>query len=144
MAVLRGPEHIFEMTNPLYQELIGGRDAIGSSVRETIPESEAQGFAALLDNVYRTGETFLAHSQAIDLARSPGQPLERRYLDFVYQAVRESDGAISGIMVLGVDVTDRKLAEDALRTTEKLAAVGRLATSIAAALDTNGQAGEPV
>lgn len=29
------------------------------------------------------------------------------------------------------DVTDRKLAEDALRTTEKLAAVGRLATSIA-------------
>lgn len=131
MAVLRGPEHIFEMTNPLYQELIGGRDAIGRSVRATIPESEAQGFPALLDNVYRTGETFLAHSQAIDLARSPGQPLERRYLDFVYQAVRESDGAISGIMVLGVDVTDRKLAEDALRTTEKLAAVGRLATSIA-------------
>ena len=41
------------------------------------------------------------------------------------------DGRISGIIVLGVDVTERKRAEDALRNTEKLAAVGRLAASIA-------------
>jgi len=50
---------------------------------------------------------------------------------FAHQAIREPDGAISGIMVLGVDVTQRKQAEDAMRTTEKLVAVGRLAASIA-------------
>jgi len=130
MAVLHGPDHTFERTNPLYQELVG-REVLGKSVREAIPEAEAQGFLALLDGVYRTGDTFSAHSQPIDIVRSSGRPREHRYLDFVYQAIREPDGAISGIMVLGVDVTQRKQAEDALRTTEKLVAVGRLAASIA-------------
>jgi len=130
MAVLHGPDHTFERTNPLYQELVG-REVLGKSVREALPKAESQGFLALLDGVYRTGESLAASSQPIELARRSGQPLERRYVDFVYQAIREPDGAISGIMVLGVDVTQRKQAEDALRTTEKLVAVGRLAASIA-------------
>jgi len=41
-----------------------------------------------------------------------------RYVDFVYQPLRESDGTISGINVLGVDITDRKLATEALLQTE--------------------------
>ena len=64
-------------------------------------------------------------------ALNSGGPLERHYLDFVYQAIREPDDTISGIIVLGVDITDRKRAEDTLRSTEKLTAVGRLASSIA-------------
>ena len=44
--------------------------------------------------------------------------------------MRESDGTISGIIVLGVDVTESKRAEQ-VRQTEKLAAVVRLASSIA-------------
>jgi signal transduction histidine kinase len=67
----------------------------------------------------------------IHLARTVGQSLEERFLDFVYQPVREADGTISGIIVLGVDVTESKRAEKALIQTEKLAAVGRLASSIA-------------
>jgi signal transduction histidine kinase len=58
-------------------------------------------------------------------------PLEERFLDFVYQPRREADGTISGIIALGVDVTESKRAELALMQTEKLAAVGRLASSIA-------------
>ena len=81
--------------------------------------------------MYQTGEPFFAQSYPVDIQRSSGQPLERRFLDFVYQAMREPDRRISGIIVLGVDVTERKRAEEALRNTEKLAAVGRLAASIA-------------
>ena len=40
--------------------------------------------------MYQTGEPFIAHSYPIDLQRTTGQPLERRYLDFVYQAMREA------------------------------------------------------
>jgi len=130
-AVLRGPEHIFEMTNPLYQELIGHRSVIGKPIREAIPEAEEQGFIALLDKVYQTGEPFIGRGTRISLARSAGEPLEDRYLDFVYQAMRHADGTISGIIALGVDVTESKRAEMALIKTEKLAAVGRLASSIA-------------
>ncbi len=131
LAVLRGPEHVFSLYNPPYQELIGQRNAIGKPVAEAVPEARAQGFIEVLDRVYQTGESFTAHTYPIDLQRSPGGPLERRYLDFVYQAIREADNSISGIIVLGVDVTERKRTEDILRTTEKLTAVGRLASSIA-------------
>jgi len=65
------------------------------------------------------------------LARSASQLLEVRYLDFVYQPRREQDGTISGIIVLGVDVTESKRAEQVLLQSEKLNAVGRLASSIA-------------
>jgi signal transduction histidine kinase len=131
LAVLRGPRHVFELHNPPYSELIGGRNVVGKPVIQAIPESKNQGIVSILDRVYQTGEPFSAHNFPIDLQRSSGQPLERRFLDFTYQAMREPGGSISGIIVLGVDVTDRVLAEQALRNTEKLAAVGRLAASIA-------------
>jgi PAS domain S-box-containing protein len=130
-AVLRGPDYIFEMINPLYQELMGQRDLIGKSVREAVPEAEGQGFIALLDEVYRSGKSFVGRRTPIHLARTASQPLEERFLDFVYQPRREPDGTISGIIALGVDVTESKRAELALMQTEKLAAVGRLASSIA-------------
>jgi len=45
------------------------------------------------------------------------------------QPLREANGNVSGIIVLGVDVTDRKMAQDALLQAEKLAAVGLMASS---------------
>jgi PAS domain S-box-containing protein len=130
-VVLRGPEYVFEMINPLYQELIGQRPVIGKSIREALPEAEGQGFIAILDDVYKTGKPFVGRRSPIHLARTASQPLEERFLDFVYQPWREADGTISGIIALGVDVTESKRAELALMQTEKLAAVGRLASSIA-------------
>ena len=130
-AVLRGPEHVFEMVNPPYQELIGQRDLLGKTVREAVPEAAEQGFIALLDEVYRTGQPYVGRGTPIQLARGASQPLEVRYLDFVYQPRREQDGTVSGIIVLGVDVTESKRAEQVLLQSEKLNAVGRLASSIA-------------
>jgi signal transduction histidine kinase len=128
---MRGPNHVFDMTNRQYQELIGNRDVLGKSACEAIPEAVEQGFITILDAVYQTGEPFAANSLLINLARTPGEPLEARYVDFVYQPMREADGTISGILALGVDVTERRRTENALLQSEKLAAVGRLSASIA-------------
>ncbi|AXC10983.1 Chemotaxis protein methyltransferase CheR [Acidisarcina polymorpha] len=130
MALLRGPDHIFEVTNPLYQELIGGRTVIGKPIRSALPETAQQDLIDALDQVYRTGEPFTAHGHSIDFARHSGQPLERRYLNLTYQPMRDADGNVSGVILLGVDVTEARKAEEALRQSEKLAAVGRLAASI--------------
>lgn len=130
-AVLSGSEHRFEMVNRPYQELIGQRAVVGKTVQEAVPEAEAQGFIALLDGVYRTGEAFVGRGTPIKLARGVSQALEMRYLDFVYQPRREADGSTSGVIVLGVDVTESKRAEQVLLVSEKLNAVGRLASSIA-------------
>lgn len=79
-AVLRGPQHVFELTNPLYQDLIG-RDVIGRPAHDAVPEAEGQGFIALLDHVYQTGEPFVGRAIPINLAQTAGQPLEERFLD---------------------------------------------------------------
>ncbi len=130
-AALGGPEHRYELLNPPYRELIGQRDALGKTVREAVPEAEEQGFVELLDRVYQSGEPFVGHDMPIQLMRSKSQELELRYLDFVYQPRRNAEGIITGVIVLGIDVTENRRAEQLLLQSEKLNAVGRLASSIA-------------
>jgi PAS domain S-box-containing protein len=119
MAMVRGPNHVFELMNASYLQLVGHRDLIGKPVREALPEVEGQGFFELLDQVYRSGEPFTGRSMRIGLQREPGAPVEERLLDFVFAPVREPDGQVGGIFAEGYDVTDRHLAADALRESEE-------------------------
>lgn len=131
VAVLGGPDHVFEMVNASYQKIVARRDVLGKRVRDAVPEAERQRFITLLDGVYRTGEPFVVRGAAVELSRMPSAGPEVRYLDFVYRPRREADGRISGVIVLGVDVTEKRHAEQLLLQSEKLRAVGRLASSIA-------------
>lgn len=130
-AVLGGPSHIFEMINPLYQDLVGDRGVLGKSVLEAVPESEEQGFIAILDKVYQTGVPFVGHNFPIKLNRRGSSSSELRYLNFVYQPRLDPNGRTSGVIVVGVDVTEGRRSEQLLQQSEKLAAVGRLASSMA-------------
>lgn len=118
MAMLSGPDHVFELTNAAYMQMVGHRDVIGLPVRDALPDVEGQGFFELLDQVYATGERFVGSAIKAIIQRSPGAPKERRFMDLVYQPVRDQAGAVIGIFVQGVDVTDRLAAEEALRQSE--------------------------
>ncbi|WP_435017588.1 PAS domain S-box protein [Tundrisphaera sp. TA3] len=113
MAVLAGPDHVFERVNERYFELIGGRDVVGMPVREALPEIAGQGFLELLDRVYRTGEPYAGTGHRVLIARAGG--LEERVLDFVYQPIKVAAGVITGVLVQGIDTTERVRAEAALR-----------------------------
>jgi PAS domain S-box-containing protein len=115
MAILRGPEHVFELANDVYYQLVGYRDILGKPVREALPEIEGQGFFEMLDGVYRTGEAFSGTDLRVMIRRQPDRPLAERYVEFVCQPLRDSDGTVSGILVQGIDLTDRKWAEAAVR-----------------------------
>ena len=72
LAILRGPEHVFDLANEPYDKLIGGRDIVGKPIREALPEVEGQGFFELLDEVYRTGEAFVGTDMRVLVQRKPG------------------------------------------------------------------------
>ena len=107
MAVLSGPEHVFTLSNAAYQQVIGHRDIVGKTVAQALPELNGQGFYELLDTVYRSGEPYVGLSAPVALIRVPGGAPEERFLDFIYQPIRDRDGAVIGIFVEGSDVTER-------------------------------------
>lgn len=115
MCILRGSDHVFERVNDLYYELVGDRDLIGKPLREAIPEVKEQGLVKLLDRVYQTNEPFMATDKRVVLNRGKGRMPMERYLDFVYQPLRNSEGEVTGIFVQGVDLTERRKAKEELQ-----------------------------
>ncbi len=67
IGVLRGPQHINELANAMYLQLIGNRNIIGKPIREALPELEGSGIYELLDEVYKTGEPFIANEMPVTL-----------------------------------------------------------------------------
>ncbi|MBK0393316.1 PAS domain-containing protein [Ramlibacter algicola] len=114
-ALLRGPEHVFEFANDAYLRLVGQRDVVGRTVVEALPEVASQGFVNILDSVFSTGEPYVGTGTAVRLQRAPDGPIEDCFVDFVYQPVRDVEGAVEGIFVLVTDMTERTRAESALR-----------------------------
>ncbi len=119
MAMLRGREHVFELVNDAYLQLVGHRrDIIGKPAREALPEVQGQGFFELLDQVYTSGQPFVGRSLRVGLQRQPGSPAEERFVDVVYQPIADREGRVTGIFAEGYDVTERVLAEESLRESE--------------------------
>lgn len=112
MAIMSGPEHRFDLTNPEYRKLIGDRDVVGMTIAQALPEIVEQGFVDLLDTVFRSGEALSRISEKVLLRRSHNGPLEERFVDFVYQPIRDEDGKVTNIFVQGSDVTERVRAEN--------------------------------
>lgn len=116
IAVLSGPEHTYELANKMYMQTIGSdRQIIGLPIKEALPELESQGIYQLLDNVYTTGEPFIANEMEVWLDRHGTGNLESVYFNFIYQPIRNHAGKISQILVHAIDISqsvkERKRAE---------------------------------
>ena len=117
MAVLRGPDNVFDLANQAYERLIGRSDFIGVPLREVLPELTDQGFFELLDQVRETGNPFLGRGMPVTLRSEEGDH-RTLFVDFIYQPIRDSHGHVEGIFVQGADVTGREAALSALRESE--------------------------
>lgn len=116
IAILEGAEHRFTFANAQYRALIQGRDVVGKTLHEALPDVQGQGFDRLLDQVMTTGEPFVATEAAVQLEHHVGE--DRLYLDFTYSPMRNVDGEIGGVLVSTVDITEQVLAR---RQVESLA-----------------------
>ncbi len=117
MALVTGPDHRFELTNPNYQKVIGHREVIGRTVGEVLTDAVAQGYLDLLYQVYRSGEAHRADSALYAVQAEPGGEVVDRYVDFVFQPLKE-DGRVWGVFIQGMDVSDRHRADQALALSE--------------------------
>jgi PAS domain-containing protein len=115
IALLRGREHVYEVVNDAYTALVGGRDLLGKSVKDALPEVDAQGYVEILDGVYRTGQPYIGTGITVKLQREPDAAPEEVVLDFIFQPARGITGEVEGIFVLATDVTKRTRAEAQLR-----------------------------
>ena len=114
LALLQGPDHVVELANQGYLALIGHRPVVGRKLAEALPDVVEQGYLKLLDEVYRTGKPYTATGSRYAFQVAPEEPATERYVDFVYQPITGSDGAVRGILVQGADVTSRAVADHTL------------------------------
>jgi len=110
ICMLQGPEQRFAFANPACHAALGKMLVIGEPLGTAFPEL-AQDFGPIIRRVLETGEPFIGHEIAAQLAhRRPGQT---SYMNLVYQPSRDPEGAIQGVLVFGFDVTEQVVARRA-------------------------------
>ncbi|MBA3672792.1 MAG: PAS domain-containing protein, partial [Gemmatimonadaceae bacterium] len=129
IAVLEGSEYTFTVANARYRELVGGRDVVGKTLDDALPEARSQGFVDLLDDVRSTGEPYVATEALVRLPRGEDGALQDVYVDFVYQPLRDAGDATYGVMAHAVEVTEQVLARRRLGAlaAERAAVLGQVA-----------------
>ncbi len=119
VVYLRGPEHRVEFVNPGAIRFLGG-DPTGRPVREALaPLATGSGYLHVLDHIFRTGKPFSATEVRALVPAGEHGAREDAFFNIVLQPVRESGGAIEGILVHAVEVTAQVQAR---RQVETLAA----------------------
>jgi PAS domain S-box-containing protein len=133
ICILDGPELIFELINPLYQQFFPGRALRGKPLLEAVPELADGPIPEILKEVYQTGQTFEGRHMLVPLARPAGASMEDRYFDFIYQARLNEVGAVDGVLVFVNETTDIVLQEAIIR--EQLAKQAQLAAIVSSSDD---------
>lgn len=111
VCILHGPDHVFEFVNNAHRQLFNSAGWVGKPLREAFPDIAGQGFYELMDQVYETGERFVARAAPVRFRAGPDAVDEVRYLDFIYEPLSGDDGQVFGIFCEGFDITDTHRAE---------------------------------
>jgi signal transduction histidine kinase/DNA-binding response OmpR family regulator len=127
IAILKGPQHVFEFANDSYLDIAGRPAVVGRTIRQVFPELEGQGIYELLDSVYATGEPFTADSLGLRMRRHGRETLEETVFKFVYQPMPGPSGHTEGIAVVATEVSElahaKRAAEAASRAKDEFLAM---------------------
>lgn len=117
MCFFKGKDFVVETVNDFMLQIWGKEinEVLNRPIFEGLPEAKEQGLEELLENVFLTGDKFVANEHLVMLPNNG--VLETKYINFVYQAFYECDGSITGVIATAADVTkqvsDRKKLEEA-------------------------------
>ena len=119
LCIFRGPQYLIEVANEKMLELWGktAGEVLNKPLFTSMPDAAGQGFEDILDGVYKTGKRFVAPELSINLLRKG--VMEKVYVKFVYEALHEEDGTISGIMALADEITEQVLSRQKIEESEE-------------------------
>jgi len=106
VALTEGPEHRFVLANRRFEDMAGRGNLVGRTVGDALPELKAQGMTEHLDQVYRTGQPYIASEDRIRHDAAGGAPREG-WFNVVFQPLTGADGETTGILQHIVEVTDQ-------------------------------------
>ena len=119
LALMRGPDFIFELVNQPWTALVSERAYLGRPYRDVYPEVVAgSDIYSHIQHVYETGETFVAREMPVDVQFKP-KTVETRYYSFSYHRLTNANGSRYGVFCSAVDVTDELRSQQALLSSEE-------------------------
>jgi PAS domain S-box-containing protein len=114
IAILDGSALVFALVNPAYQQLFPGRELLGNPLLDALPELADTVILDLFRQVYETGETYVAEELPLQMARHAASPPQEVYWTFTYQARRNAQSKVDGVVVFAYDVTSHVRARQAV------------------------------
>ena len=117
-ALLTGPKLVYQLANPKYVEIVGGRDILGKEYLVAFPEVAGNPVADILFDAYQKGERITANEMCVPLDRDGDGVLEDCYFTFAVEPLREPSGKTYGLMVVAMDITLQVQARKELEATQ--------------------------
>ncbi|SFU87421.1 ATP-binding protein [Pseudoduganella namucuonensis] len=127
IAILRGPALVFELLNQRFEELVGGREAMGLPFRQAFPDLDGQGMIEELERVYASGQARTGSARRVLLARGPDGAQQECYFDYVHQPILNGAGVVDRVAIVAFEVSElvraRRAAEVANRAKDEFLAM---------------------
>jgi PAS domain S-box-containing protein len=140
IAIYKGDTHIYEFANVEHEKTARRKITIGKTVQELFPELEQQGLIAMLNNVYSTGEPFVANEFPIELKNEGNDKLVLGYYNLVVQPLVDAKGNTERILSHAVEVTQQVEARKLIEASEQR--FGAAVEAVQGILWTNNAKGE--
>ena len=106
IAVLRGPDLVYDLANPAYLQVIGGRAILGKPLLEALPELAGQEFELRLRGVMQTGKAHVGHEALLRLDRQGIGTVEDTYWTFIYAPLQDESGKVDRVVAICNEVTE--------------------------------------
>jgi PAS domain S-box-containing protein len=117
-AVLKGKDLVINLANDRLKEVWGkGNDVEGKSLFEIMPGLNDTPFPALMDEVIATSIPY--HGIEVQRPHNIHGHTRKEYFNFVFQPYLEADETVSGITIIGHDVTEQVIAKRKIEESEE-------------------------
>jgi PAS domain S-box-containing protein len=111
VVIYEPPDFRIALANEAFRSLFGAEGVIGRPLREAYPD--ARTVLSMLDEVYRTGEPRTRREYIVKRTDDGGR-VHEHYFTSLCQPMFDEAGSVTGILALGLDVTQEVLARTML------------------------------